>query len=270
MVAARAAVLAPCSCWNRAFNLRRRRARGELAPASTLIRRARGLLSSPGGLKAPNPREAERFRSEDWCREASDIRVCRAAASSIVLYRPRSEIAARACPLLSPLKRRGASWVVLCLGGCVSWHMVGERQTQTTIPRKPWGPIKVSDYPGGGGGRGSSWLLVQILTGLFVLQDLKEKKLLEEKENGKDAATNGKVWPPSVCSTAGRPRSLMSSQDNDENGEPEIGEEEEVDEEEDEDEEDDGDGKRKVAPVAARSGLTTPVCRRGGRRGRRR
>lgn len=26
-----------------------------------------------------------------------------------------------------------------------------------------------------------------------VLQDLKEKKLAEEKENGKDAATNGKV-----------------------------------------------------------------------------
>lgn len=30
-------------------------------------------------------------------------------------------------------------------------------------------------------------------TFLFVPQDLKEKKLLEEKENGKDAATNGKV-----------------------------------------------------------------------------
>lgn len=28
---------------------------------------------------------------------------------------------------------------------------------------------------------------------LLLLQDLKEKKLAEEKENGKDAATNGKV-----------------------------------------------------------------------------
>lgn len=27
-------------------------------------------------------------------------------------------------------------------------------------------------------------------------QDLKEKKLAEEKENGKDASTNGKVTPP--------------------------------------------------------------------------
>lgn len=30
-----------------------------------------------------------------------------------------------------------------------------------------------------------------------LLQDLKEKKLLEEKENGKDSATNGKVVCPS-------------------------------------------------------------------------
>ena len=28
---------------------------------------------------------------------------------------------------------------------------------------------------------------------VYFLQDLKEKKLVEEKENGKDAATNGKV-----------------------------------------------------------------------------
>lgn len=52
-------------------------------------------------------------------------------------------------------------------------------------------------------------------------KDLKEKKLVEEKENGKDAATNGK--------------------ENEENGEPEVDDEEdeEVDEEE---EEDDGEG----------------------------
>lgn len=37
--------------------------------------------------------------------------------------------------------------------------------------------------------------------GICVLsQDLKEKKLVEEKENGKDAATNGKVGPLDVCS----------------------------------------------------------------------
>ncbi|XP_029381541.1 prothymosin alpha-B [Echeneis naucrates] len=52
-------------------------------------------------------------------------------------------------------------------------------------------------------------------------KDLKEKKLVEEKENGKDAATNGK--------------------ENEENGEPDVDDEEdeEVDEE---DEEDDGEG----------------------------
>ncbi|XP_072298033.1 prothymosin alpha-B isoform X3 [Eucyclogobius newberryi] len=52
-------------------------------------------------------------------------------------------------------------------------------------------------------------------------KDLKEKKLVEDKENGKDAATNGK--------------------ENEENGEPDVDdeEEEEVDEE---DEEDDGEG----------------------------
>lgn len=71
----------------------------------------------------------------------------------------------------------------------------------------PWGPIKVSDYaPLEGEGReeglpaaaaGSLWLVVLILTD-HVLQDLKEKKLLEEKENGKGAATNGKVRFPSV------------------------------------------------------------------------
>lgn len=69
---------------------------------------------------------------------------------------------------------------------------------QTTIPRMPRGPIKVSDYsPWGGGGEGSCLLLellrLGVLTdGVGLLQDLKEKKLLEE-ENGKDAATNGKV-----------------------------------------------------------------------------
>lgn len=39
--------------------------------------------------------------------------------------------------------------------------------------------------------------MVLILTDLVcVPQDLKEKKLLEEKENGKGAATNGKVHSP--------------------------------------------------------------------------
>ncbi|XP_056911734.1 prothymosin alpha-B isoform X1 [Takifugu flavidus] len=78
-------------------------------------------------------------------------------------------------------------------------------------------------------------------------KDLKEKKLLEEKENGKDAATNGKVWFPFASgSFVGQDHAHeMLSQDNDENGEPEIGDEEEedVDEEEDDDDEDDGDGE---------------------------
>lgn len=107
----------------------------------------------------------------------------------------------------------------------------------------------------GGGERGGTpscycWLLVVlILTDhVCVLQDLKEKKLLEEKENGKDAATNGKVWFPFASgSFVGQDHAHeMLSQDNDENGEPEIGDEEEddVDEEEEDDDEDDGDGKR--------------------------
>ncbi|KAG7525216.1 hypothetical protein JOB18_023727 [Solea senegalensis] len=52
-------------------------------------------------------------------------------------------------------------------------------------------------------------------------KDLKEKKLAEETENGKDAATNGK--------------------ENEENGEPEVDEEDD-DEVDEEDEEDDGEG----------------------------
>ena len=96
------------------------------------------------------------------------------------------------------------------------------------------------------------------------LQDLKEKKLVEEKENGKDAATNGKV----TASTQPRHRSTVPPekhflwtlnkmlnfyslrfrdwtsslfQENEENGEPDVDDEEdeEVDEE---DEEDDGEG----------------------------
>uniref|UniRef100_A0A8C9RZ30 Prothymosin alpha-like n=1 Tax=Scleropages formosus TaxID=113540 RepID=A0A8C9RZ30_SCLFO len=55
------------------------------------------------------------------------------------------------------------------------------------------------------------------------LQDLKEKKLVEETENGKDAPANGKA--------------------NEENGEPEVDDEEDEDEVgEEEDEDDDGDG----------------------------
>lgn len=57
---------------------------------------------------------------------------------------------------------------------------------------------------GGGGGAlcrviwclndGSLWrCLIFFFSFFFHLQDLKEKKLAEEKENGKDAATNGKV-----------------------------------------------------------------------------
>ncbi|XP_057712490.1 prothymosin alpha-B isoform X1 [Corythoichthys intestinalis] len=58
-------------------------------------------------------------------------------------------------------------------------------------------------------------------SGYVQKSELKDKKLAEEKENGKDAATNGK--------------------ENEENGEPEIDDEED-DEVDEEDEEDDVDG----------------------------
>lgn len=84
--------------------------------------------------------------------------------------------------------------------------------TQTTIPRMPWGPIKVSDYsPFGGGGEEEGLQLLLELLGLVVLtltgggllpQDLKEKKIEEkEKENGKDATTNGTVGALPSAST---------------------------------------------------------------------
>lgn len=85
--------------------------------------------------------------------------------------------------------------------------------TQTTIPRMPWGPIKVSDYSpfGGGGEKEGLQLLLVVLTltaGGLLPQDLKEKKLVEEKENGKDAATNGKVGAPPSASTPHAPPPL--------------------------------------------------------------
>lgn len=79
----------------------------------------------------------------------------------------------------------------------------------------PWGPIKVSDYsPFGGGGEEEGLQLLLELLRLVVLtltgggllpQDLKEKKLVEEKENGKDAI-NGKVGAlPSASTPHARP-----------------------------------------------------------------
>lgn len=71
---------------------------------------------------------------------------------------------------------------------------------------------------------------------------------MEEKENGKDAATNGKVTS-SLQGSAGPPAPAdvlnsthFVSQENEENGEPDVDDEEdeEVDEE---DEEDDGEGR---------------------------
>ncbi|KAG7233323.1 hypothetical protein INR49_007222 [Caranx melampygus] len=87
---------------------------------------------------------------------------------------------------------------------------------KTTIPRVPRGHIKVSDY---NTLEGMEWEEEGRICRDHM--DLKEKKLVEEKENGKDAATNGK--------------------ENEENGEPDVDDEEdeEVDEE---DEEDDGEG----------------------------
>nr|XP_019967297.1 PREDICTED: prothymosin alpha-B-like isoform X1 [Paralichthys olivaceus] len=85
-------------------------------------------------------------------------------------------------------------------------------------------------------------------------KELKEKKLVEEKENGKDAATNGKVTVASALFPLGSGvppggfldplhflKGFCCVQENEENGEPEVDDEEdeEVDEE---DEEDDGEG----------------------------
>lgn len=80
-------------------------------------------------------------------------------------------------------------------------------------------------------------------------QDLKEKKLVEEKENGKDAATNGKVSAiaaaAALCTESDIFNHFCVFQENEENGEPEVDDEEdeEVDEEE---EEDDGEGSSKA------------------------
>lgn len=81
-------------------------------------------------------------------------------------------------------------------------------------------------------------------------QDLKEKKLVEEKENGKDAATNGKVSAiaaaaAALCTESDIFNHFCVFQENEENGEPEVDDEEdeEVDEEE---EEDDGEGSLKA------------------------
>lgn len=81
-------------------------------------------------------------------------------------------------------------------------------------------------------------------------QDLKEKKLVEEKENGKDAATNGKVSAiaaaaAALCTESDIFNHFCIFQENEENGEPEVDDEEdeEVDEEE---EEDDGEGSLKA------------------------
>lgn len=102
-------------------------------------------------------------------------------------------------------------------------------------------------------------------------QDLKEKKLVEEKENGKDAATNGKVSAiaaaaAALCTESDIFNHFCIFQENEENGEPEVDDEEdeEVDEEE---EEDDGEGslkaylpfKKKKRTLVSLSHLSTSV-----------
>lgn len=60
--------------------------------------------------------------------------------------------AARACPpppstsFFFFFKWRGASWVLRCLAGVSRGIWWVKEATQTTIPRMPRGPIKVSDY----------------------------------------------------------------------------------------------------------------------------
>ncbi|KAK7944458.1 hypothetical protein WMY93_000186 [Mugilogobius chulae] len=160
------------------------------------------------------------------------------------------------CRLLLSSQQAAAAYVArsspLPLGPFSFSLFSGTTHARTTIPTVPRGHIKVSDYSafwlekkskGRGGGRRRrrgaaeaptmhrdvNWAIRagNIPHGFSSSsaaspQDLKEKKLVEDKENGKDAATNGK--------------------ENEENGEPDVDdeEEEEVDEE---DEEDDGDGE---------------------------
>lgn len=95
-----------------------------------------------------------------------------AFSSSIVLYRLHYETAARACPLHSSLKGRGASWVLRCLCGCVSRHMVGEGEYADYNTQKALGShqsIRLRPIRGGGerGGTPSCccccWLLVVLV-----------------------------------------------------------------------------------------------------------
>lgn len=78
----------------------------------------------------------------------------------------------------------------------------GTAAAETTIPRMPRGVDRVSYYNTGeeeevarGWAPSCLWDWFNWDTGspVFGLQDLKDKKVQEDKENGKDSATNGKV-----------------------------------------------------------------------------
>lgn len=124
--------------------------------------RARGVFPV-WDLEARSGAAAARCCTSAFCRH-------HAFSSSIVLYRLHYEIAARACPLHSSLKWRGASWVLRCLCGCVSWHMVGERDCTDYNTQKALGShqsIRLRPIRGGGerGGTPSCycWLLVVLI-----------------------------------------------------------------------------------------------------------
>lgn len=173
--------------------------------------------SGSGAGSGPAERVQVSFRLPAMCRRLLSCPPLQRAASSssvrralrlllpssfITLLLPPSLLCSlRSCALLCYFKRSGASWVLQCLlRAClVTYGGDGSRQ-RTTIPRVPLGAhIKVSDYTTlEGGWSGKRRRREEGTRTCFNFwfcshQDLKEKKLVEEKENGKDAATNGKV-----------------------------------------------------------------------------
>lgn len=148
----------------------------------------------------------------------------------------------------SSFERRGASWVLWCLCGCVSWHMVGEGgytdyNTQNALGSHQG--LRLQPREGKGReerGEGLPAAAAAGADGVGLLQGLKEKTTQEK--DGKDAATNGKVVAlPSASSCHTRRNSPTLLQENEENGSPDVREEEGDDL--DEEDEDDVEGKRR-------------------------
>lgn len=107
-------------------------------------------------------------------------------------------------PPLCYFKRSSASWVLECLSrACLATYGVTTARKDYNSQSAPGARQSIRLQHMGVGGCGPApsslwdWSNWDSSTScVCLLQDLKEKKLLEEKENGKDSATNGKVARP--------------------------------------------------------------------------